>query len=136
MVVAAATAACLIAFGETDRAGALLAREQAVWDAVKAKDTKRFGEMLASDYRGVYDDGIETRATEITNTAAVELRSFTLQDAKVTFPVQDVAVVPYGVTTQAKTAQKDLSGLYRTSSVWVWRTNRWVLVLHTEVKAR
>jgi hypothetical protein len=110
--------------------------EKATWEAFKNKQADAFKKYLATDYRGVYDDGIESRDAETANMAATELRSYSFTDTKMTFPQPDVAIITYKTAVEQTVKGKDESGTYNSGSVWVKQNGNWVTVLHSDVKVK
>ena len=109
--------------------------EKAVWEAWKNKQTEAFKKSMASDYVGVYDEGVKTADKEMADMPKADLQSYSISDTKVTFPDADVAVITYKVAMKGTMAGKDFSGNYNSSSVWMKKGENWVTILHTEVKA-
>ena len=114
---------------------ALIAKEKAVWEAVKKHDVKGFKRNFSPDFAGVYEDGVHTVDVEAEQIADVKIKEYTLSDIKVALPTGDTAIITYKVNSQSDYKGQDISGNYYCSSVWVNRGGKWVAVLHTEVKA-
>jgi len=114
---------------------ALIAKEKALWEAVKKNDAKTFKRSFSADYVGVAEDGIHTLDIEVEQIGEVKLRAYTLSDIKVAMPSGDTAILSYKVNSQGDYKGQDFSGDYYCSSVWVNRGGRWVAVGHSEVKA-
>ena len=114
---------------------ALIAKEKALWEAVKKNDAKSFRQSFVADYTGVAEDGIHTLDAEVGGIADVKMSSYALNDIKVTLPSGDTAVLAYKVTVQSAYKGQDISGDYYCLSVWVNRGGKWMAVSHSEVKA-
>jgi Domain of unknown function (DUF4440) len=114
---------------------ALIAKEKALWEAVKRGDIKSFKKDLTADYAGVYEDGIHTVETDAQQISGVKMRSYALSDIKVTLPTADTAIMTYKVNSQGDYQGQDFSGDYICSSVWVNRGGKWVAVMHSEARA-
>ena len=114
---------------------AVIAKERALWEAVKKNDVKGFKRSFSADYVGVYEDGIHTLDAEAGQIADLKLRAYTLSDIKMAMPSGDTAILTYKVNSQGDYKGQDISGDFYCSSVWVSRGGRWVAVAHSEVKA-
>jgi hypothetical protein len=90
-------------------------------DACQRDGTKAdvFKKYLASDYSGVYADGVKNLDKEMADMEKSELRDYSLTDMKVVFPSADVAVTTYKATLQGSSEGQDTSGTYNVASVWV-----------------
>ncbi|MGE5209075.1 MAG: nuclear transport factor 2 family protein [Alphaproteobacteria bacterium] len=132
-----------ICFGQTNHvqnaAGnetAIIQSEKAAWEAYKNKNADAFKKLMATDYHGVYAEGIQTLEKEVADMAKADLQEYSLADVKVVFPRSDVAVVTYKVTTKGTFNGQDRSGGYNAGSVYIERGGRWLGVFHTEIKAQ
>jgi hypothetical protein len=110
--------------------------ERAAWEAFKNKQADAFKKLLSKRYCGVYAEGIKSADAEIADMERIDLRDYSLGDMKVIFPSIGVAVVTYKATQQATFAGQDISGEYNCASVLVTRRGKWLLLFHTEVKAK
>ena len=110
--------------------------EKATWETYKNKQADAFKKYLAADYKGVYDEAIESRETEGASMTNTELRSYSFADTKVTFPKPDVAIITYRTTIEQTVKGKDESGTYTSGSVWVKQNGNWLTIFHTDVKAK
>ncbi len=115
---------------------AIIDSEKAAWEAYKNKNADAFKRLMATDYRGVYAEGIQTLETEVADMAKAELQEYSLADARVVFPRADVAVVTYKATTKGTFNGQDRSGTFSAGSVYIKRGGRWLGVLHTEIKTQ
>ncbi|MFL6277859.1 MAG: nuclear transport factor 2 family protein [Blastocatellia bacterium] len=113
----------------------LIAKEKALWEAVKKNDAKGFKRSFSADYVGVNEGGIHTLDDEVGEIADVKLTAYTLSDIKVAMPSGDTAILSYKVNSQGDYKGQDFSGDSYCSSVWINRGGRWVAVSHSEVKA-
>lgn len=114
---------------------ALIAKEKALWEAVKNGDAKGFKREFIADYAGVNQDGVHTLDDDVRQIGIVKLRSYSLSDLKVALPASDAAVLTYKATVQGDYQGQDFSGDYYCLSVWVKRGGKWVAAAHSEVKA-
>jgi hypothetical protein len=78
--------------------------------------------MSHDDYRSMARQG-ESQWT---------LKSFKLDDVKVTFPADDVAVIAYKVTEQMDVEGKPLTLKAADTTTWVRKNGKWLAALHTE----
>jgi hypothetical protein len=100
---------------------------QAEWQAIKNKDKKAYGELLADDYQGVEADGKgeRTKSQAINELAAGNIFNYTLWGFKVTPLAPDAALVVYESTMQfPPTAQLRYSRIY-ISEIWVQHDGQW-----------
>jgi Domain of unknown function (DUF4440) len=103
------------------------AKVKAEWEAMKNKDKKAYGELLADDYQGVAVDGRGERnkIQSINDLAEQFAFTYTLERLKVIPLGQDAAFVIYEVTMQyPPRAQLRYSRLY-IGELWVKRAGEW-----------
>jgi hypothetical protein len=110
--------------------------EKSAWEAYKNKQTDAFKKYLATDYSGVYADGVKNLDKEVADMEKSELRDYSLTDMKVVFPSADVAVTTYKATLQGSSRGQDTSGTYNVASVWVKKGGKWLVVFHTDAKSQ
>jgi hypothetical protein len=60
------------------------------------------------------------------------LKTFKLEDVKVTFPIQDVAVIAYKVTEEMDVDGKPVTLKAADATTWVRKGGKWRAALHTE----
>ncbi|MFL6583622.1 MAG: nuclear transport factor 2 family protein [Chthoniobacterales bacterium] len=113
----------------------VIAKEKAVWEMVKNNQVDAFKKNFASDYTGVYSEGIKNVEAEAADVAKVKFTDYALSDTKVTHPDAGSAVITYKCNVHGTMEGKDISGSYNMASVWVKKGSDWQTVLHTEVKA-
>jgi Domain of unknown function (DUF4440) len=97
------------------------------WEAIKNKDKKAYGELLADDYQGVEVDGRgeRNRIQAINELAQTNVYNYTLWGFKLTPLGTDAAFVIYEVTMQfPPKAQIRYSRVYITE-LWVKRGGQW-----------
>ena len=103
------------------------AKIKAEWDALKSKDKKAYGELLADDYQGVEVDGQgeRTKLQALNELANGNVYKYTLWGYKLIPLGPDAAFVIYEVTLQfpPKSAVR-LSRVYITE-LWVKRAGQW-----------
>jgi hypothetical protein len=115
---------------------ALQDQEKAIWEAFKTRDADGFRKYFAPGYQGVYSDGVASTKDELASMKSIELKSYALSDVKVSRPTKTSALMTYKVDMQETEGGKDLSGAYYASSLWVKRGDKWLTILHTEVKGK
>ncbi len=114
------------------------ARIKAEWEALKNKDKKAFGDLLADDYQGVETDGRGERnkLQAINEVAETNVFSYTLWGFKL-IPIEpDAAFVVYEVTMQfPPKSQVRYSRLYITE-LWMKRSGQWKEVHYQETHVK
>ena len=104
----------------------IIAKEKAAWDTLKQKDYAAFGNMLASDYLEVTDEGTMDKAA-----IAVDVKDFiptdvTFSDWKMSLVDNDAAILTYNLHYKATYKGKEVPpGPYRAAAVWVNRDGKW-----------
>ncbi len=112
-----------------------VARETAVWQAVKDKRLDAFTAALDTGVVAVYADGIHTRAAEVASIRQVNLRSFTLTEFATRHLDPRTTLLTYRAIVAGDAGGQDFSGTYWVSSLWRKAGGQWKTVFHTEVKA-
>ena len=110
--------------------------EKSAWEAYKNKQADAFKKYLATDYSGVYGEGIKNADQEVAGMEQTELRDYSFVDMKVVFPSSDVAVTTYKATLQSSTGGQDTSGTYNVASVWIKKGGKWLVIFHTDAKSQ
>src|SRR5581483_9316025 len=108
--------------------------EKGVWEAYKKKDADGFGKFFASNYQGVYAEGMEGVKDELADMKKSEIKSYSLSSVKVVRPTKTSALITYKVDLSGSYDGKDFSGAYNTASLWVKRGDKWLAILHTQAK--
>jgi hypothetical protein len=110
----------------------------AEWEAIKNKDKKAYGEMLADDYQGVEVDGRgeRDRMQAINELVAGNVFTYTLWGLKL-IPIEpDAAFVTYEVTMQfPPKVQVRYSRVYITE-LWMKRAGQWKEVHYQETHVK
>ena len=78
--------------------------------------------LTHNDYRGMAKQG----------ESLWNLKSFDLDDVKVTFPTEDIAVIAYRVTEEMEVEGKPLTLNAADATTWVRKGGKWLAALHTE----
>jgi hypothetical protein len=110
--------------------------EKSAWEAYKNKQADAFKKYLATDYCGVYAEGIKNVDKEVADMEKTELRDYSFADMKVVFPSADVAVTTYKATIQISFGWQDTSGTYNVASVWIKKGGKWLVIFHSDVKSQ
>lgn len=113
-----------------------LARELAVWDAVKAKRMGVFAASMTPNFVGVYAWGTHSRADELRVVRNQTLRSYALANFSSRLVDADDMLVTYTADVQGSEDNKSFSGRYWNTSLWHRTGGRWLTVYHGEVKAK
>jgi hypothetical protein len=108
------------------------------WEALKHKDKKAYGELLADDYQGVEVDGRGERnkIQAVNEVAETNVFNYTLFGFKLIPAGPDAALVIYEVTMQfPPKAQVRYSRVY-ISELWVKRAGQWKEVHYQETHVK
>ena len=105
----------------------MIAKEKAAWDTLKQKDTAAFGNMLASDYIEVTDEGIFDKAGIVADVKDFNLTDATFSDWKMLPIDNDAVILTYNTTLKAKYKGQDVPpGPYHSAAAWVNRDGKWL----------
>jgi hypothetical protein len=114
------------------------AKVKAEWEAVKTKDKKAYGALLADDYQGVAVDlrGERNKIQSINDLADQNPFNYTVERVKVLPLGDNAAFVIYDVTLQfPPKAQLRFSRVY-VGEVWVKRSGDWQLLHYQETHVK
>jgi len=123
---------------ESKQKGMFEAKVKAEWEALKNKDKKAYGELLADDYQGVEVDGKgeRTKIQSLNELATSNVANYTLWGLSVIPVGQDAALVTYEVTMQfPPKAAIRLSRVY-ISELWMKRAGQWKEVHYQETRVK
>jgi len=97
------------------------------WEALKTKDKKAYGDLLAEDYQGVEVDGKgERNKTQAINEVPEgNVSQYTLWGLKVTLLCPDAAFVTYEVTIDFPPKSVLRYSRVLVSEIWVKRASQW-----------
>ena len=126
-----ATIAVSIAAPDKD---AMMAKENAAWQAFKDKNAADFKKVVDKDFRGVYAEGISDMEKELSDMQKWHMESFTISDYTAFSDEKDVMVTTYTVKVEGTFEGKDASGTYNAGSVWKMEKGTWMAIFHTNVK--
>ena len=111
---------------------------QAEWEALKHKDKKTYGDLLADDYQGVEVDGKgeRTKLQAMAELSETNVFNYTLWGFKVIPAGPDAALVIYESTMQfPPKAQVRYSRVYITE-LWLKRAGQWKEVHYQETHVK
>ncbi len=114
------------------------AKIKAEWEAIKNKDKKTYGELLADDYQGVEVDGKGERnkLQALAELAESNVFTYTLWGLKLIPAGPDAVLVIYEVTMQfPPKAQVRYSRVYITE-LWIKRSGQWKEVHYQETHVK
>ena len=126
-----ATIAVSLAAPEKD---AVMAKEQAAWQAFKDKNADGFKKVVHSDFRGVYVEGISDMQKELDDMKKWDMKSFTISDYNIVSVGADTIMSTYKVVVEGTYDGKDASGTFNAGSVWKMARGGWQAIFHTNVK--
>lgn len=110
-----------------------IAKEKAIWEAIKVKDYESFGSMLASDQIEVLDAGVLSKAESITGVKDFEPSEVVFSDWKYLPIDSDAFIVAYTANMKGKYKGKEFDPqTVRGSSAWVNRDGKWWAIFHQE----
>jgi hypothetical protein len=114
------------------------AKIKAEWEALKNKEKKAYGDMLADEYQGVENDGQGERnkLQAINEITATNIFNYTLFGLKVTPLNPDAAFVVYEVTMQFPPKSQVRYTRAYVGEVWVKRGTDWKLVHYQETHVK
>jgi hypothetical protein len=112
---------------------AVIAKEKAVWDAIKNKDFETFGKMLADDEVEVLPDAVRDKAGSIAGVKEFEPTEVTFSNWKYLPIDKDAVVIVYQVDVKGKYQGKEFPPMSAwSSSAWVNRNGTWLAAYHQE----
>jgi hypothetical protein len=111
----------------------MVARENAVWEAAKQRDMRRFADLVADDARMVFVSGIMTKQEYMRAASARTITEYSLNDFQVFMPAKGIVITFYKATVSGTTNGKAFAATaVRESSLWVHRDQKWVAVWNQE----
>jgi hypothetical protein len=113
---------------------AVMAKEQAAWQAFKDKNTDAFKKVVHADFRGVYDEGISDLQKEMGDMKKWDMKSFAISDYNIVSVGADTVMSTYKVVVEGTYDGKDASGTFNAGSVWKMAKGGWQAIFHTNVK--
>jgi hypothetical protein len=113
---------------------AIMAKEQAAWQAFKDKNADGFKKVVHADFRGVYDAGISDMQKELDDMKKWDMKSFTISDYNIVSAGADLIMSTYKVVVDGTYDGKDASGTFNAGSIWKKEKGGWQAIFHTNVK--
>jgi hypothetical protein len=111
----------------------VIAKEKAVWDAIKNKEYETFGNMLADTMVEVLPDAVHDKAGSIAGVKDFEPTEVTFSDWRYLRIDKDAVLVIYHVDVKGKYKGKEFAPQSaRASSAWVNRNGKWLAAYHQE----
>src|SRR5882724_8761395 len=114
--------------------GAVMAKEQAAWQAFKDKNADGFKKVVDKDLRCVYVEGLSDMQKELADMQKWDMKSFAISDFTAFSDEPDVMVTTYIVKIEGTYDGKDMSGTYNCGSVWKKEKGTWMAIFHTNTK--
>jgi hypothetical protein len=112
-----------------------LAREQAVWQAVKDHRLDDFAAAMAPSYVGLYPDGPRTLAADVAQIRQVDLKSFEISAFQLLPVDPETLAVTYRIDVAGQVHDTGFTGRYWVSSVWHRIDGKWRAILHSQAQA-
>jgi hypothetical protein len=108
------------------------------WEALKNKDKKAYGDLLADDYQGVEVDGRGERnkIQSVNEVAELNVYDYTIWGYKLTPLGPDAAFVVYEVTMQFPPMAQVRYGRVYISELWLKRSGQWKVVHYQETHVK
>jgi hypothetical protein len=131
--ITALFATIAVSIGAPDK-DALMAKENAAWQAFKEKKADDFKKVVAADFLGVYAEGFSNMKKEIDDMQKWNMKSFAISDYNVVSVGTDTMMSSYKVTIAGTYDGKDASGIFYAGSVWKMTSGEWQAIFHTNVK--
>ncbi|MDX6289403.1 MAG: hypothetical protein QOH42_1202 [Blastocatellia bacterium] len=105
----------------------MIVKEKAAWDTIKKKDYTAFGDLLASDYIEVTDEGVFDKAGIVADVKDLNITDATFSDWKMTPIDNDAVILTYQTTLKATFKGQEVPpGPYRSAAAWVNRDGKWL----------
>jgi hypothetical protein len=116
----------------------LEAKIKVEWEALKHKDKKTYGELLADDYQGVEVDGRGERnkIQAINEVAETNVYNYTLFGLKLIPAGPDAALVIYEITMEFPPKSVVRYSRVYISALWVKRAGQWKEVHYQETNVK
>jgi hypothetical protein len=115
----------------------MIVKEKAAWETLKTKDYAAFGNMLASDYIEVTDEGVMDKAGIVADVKDFIPTDVTFSDWKMLPIDNDAVILTYNLTVKATYKGKDLPpGPYRAAGAWVNRDGKWLAFYYQQTPVK
>jgi len=111
----------------------ITAKEKAAWDTIKKKDYDAFGNMLASDYIEVEDDGVYDKTGIVAYVKDLNITDTTFSDWKMTLIDNDAVILTYTLNLKGTSKGEAVPpGPYHSASTWVNRDGKWQMFFYQQ----
>lgn len=115
----------------------LMNMEKSAWQMLQDKRYDDFAKMLTDDYQGYYVDERHDKTKEITGLKQITFKNVMLSDMKVQFADKGAAIVTSTVKFDAVIPDgTTISGIERTTAVWVKRGKNWMIIFHSDIPTK
>ena len=131
--IAALIVSGVVAFASPEK-DALMARENAAWQAFKDKKADDFKKVVSAAMIGVYAQGISDVAKEMSDMQKWDMKSVAISDYNVVAVGTDTMMSTYKVTLAGTFGGQDAGGVYNAGSVWKMENGAWMAIFHTNAK--
>ena len=115
----------------------ITAKDTAIWDALKKKDSDSFGKLLASDYMEVEDDGVYDKPGILAYVKDLTITDVTFSDRKMARIDKDAVLLTYNVTAKGTFKGQPLPATpYRAAAAYVNRDGQWLGIYYQQTQTR
>jgi len=115
----------------------MIVKEKAAWDTIKKKDYTAFGDLLASDYIEVTDEGVFDKAGIIAVVKDFVPTDITFSDWKMLPIDNDAVILTYNLTLKGLEKGKEIQpGPQHAAAVWVNRDGKWLAFCFQQTPAK
>ncbi len=109
----------------------IVAKEQAMLDAEKGKDTKVILDSLADDFTELGSDGgVYFKSDVAAAVPTVEVKDYKLSDLRFRLLTPDAAILMYRLEVDATVGGQAIPRLHRVSTVWTRKDGQWFARFH------
>lgn len=115
--------------GQSDQM--LVANSRAVWEAYKSRNTAAMRALTADEYVSHTQAGPSDLKRDIETIGKLTIEAFTIDDPKVTWVTEDVAILNYKCDLRGSFEGKPFKPVYA-SEVWVNRGGNWRIISYAE----
>ncbi|HEY2714427.1 MAG TPA: nuclear transport factor 2 family protein [Chthoniobacterales bacterium] len=113
---------------------AIVAKENAIWDAAQHKRLDQFQQLVAPTVRAVFADGIMTMANELQAIPKRTMKSVRLGNFNVVLADWLIAIVTYLATVETASGGNETSATSNCGSLWQMQYGRWQAIFHGEAE--
>ncbi len=115
----------------------MTALEKSTWELLKKKDYNAFGNLLASDYLEVGEDGVWDKPGIVTYLRDLNLTDATFSDWKMLPIDSDAVILTYNANLKGTFKGTEIpSDTTRVASVWVNRAGKWQAFFYQETRVK